>query len=84
MKKVDGTYYYYIVEAVPDAQAHQLRVVPAYLNKISKNTDQVLNDPKNGPQLTPEAPHGANALANELYHNPRPVSTPDLRKGAGG
>jgi len=60
-KKVNGTYY--VVEAVPDSAAHQMRVVSAYMHKNGGSTDQVLNVPQNGPQLTPEAPHGANTSA---------------------
>ena len=60
-KKVNGTYY--VVEAVPDSAAHQMRVVSAYMHKNGRSTDQVLNVPQNGPQLTPEAPHGANTSA---------------------
>lgn len=57
-KRIDGTYY--AAEAVPDAAAHELRVVSAYLSrKNSGSTDQVLNMPQSGPQLTPEAPVGA-------------------------
>lgn len=57
-KKVDGTYF--VVEAAPDSAAQQLRVVSAYMTKKAGNTDQVLNMPQSGPQLTPEAPVGAN------------------------
>ena len=60
-KKVNGTYY--VVEAVPDSAAHQMRVVSAYMHKNGGSTDQVLNVPQNGPQLTPKAPHGANTSA---------------------
>lgn len=57
-KRIDGTYY--AAEAVPDAAAHELRVVSAYLSrKNSGSTDQVLNMPQSDPQLTPEAPVGA-------------------------
>ena len=61
-KKVNGTYY--VVEAVPDSAAHQMRVVSAYMHKNGGSTDQVLNVPQNGPQLTPKAPHGANTSAS--------------------
>lgn len=57
-KRIDGTYY--AAEAIPDAAAHELRVVSAYLSrKNSGSTDQVLNMPQSDPQLTPEAPVGA-------------------------
>lgn len=57
-KRIDGTYY--AAEAVPDAAAHELRVVSAYLSrKNSGSTDQVLNMPQSDPQLTSEVPVGA-------------------------
>ena len=59
-KSVNGTYY--VVEAVPDSAAKQLRVVSAYMQKKSRSTDQVLNMAK-APQLTSEVPHGADTPA---------------------
>lgn len=57
-KRIDGTYY--AAEAVPDAAAHELRVVSSYLSrKNSGSTDQVLNMPQSDPQLTSEVPVGA-------------------------
>ena len=53
-KKVNGTYY--VVEAVPDSKAKQMRVVSAYMAKENGIADQVLNMPQSGPQLTPKAP----------------------------
>lgn len=42
-KRVDGTYY--VVEAVPDSAAKQLRVVSAYMEKANGSTDRVLDMP---------------------------------------
>lgn len=58
-KRIDGTYY--AAEAIPDAAAHELRVVSAYLAK-NKNGNEggMLNIPQSGPQLTPEVPPRSN------------------------
>ena len=58
-KRIDGTYY--AAEAIPDAAAHELRVVSAYLAK-NKNGNEggMLNMPQSGPQLTPEVPPRSN------------------------
>ncbi|MBR2365582.1 MAG: hypothetical protein IKA78_00245, partial [Oscillospiraceae bacterium] len=59
-KRVDGTYY--IVEAVPDANAKKLRVVSAYMQKKSESTDQMLNMEHSSLQPTSETPNGAHAF----------------------
>lgn len=58
-KRIDGTYY--AAEAIPDAAAHELRVVSAYLAK-NKNGNEggMLNIPQSDPQLTPEVPPRSN------------------------
>lgn len=58
-KRIDGTYY--AAEAIPDAAAHELRVVSAYLAK-NKNGNEggMLNMPQSDPQLTPEVPPRSN------------------------
>ncbi|MBQ7255713.1 MAG: hypothetical protein IJS31_05670, partial [Oscillospiraceae bacterium] len=59
---VNGTYY--VVEAVPDTNTKQMRVVTAYMQKNSESIDQVLNMEQNSPQPTSKPPVGANASAN--------------------
>lgn len=59
-KKINGTYY--IVEAVPNSAAHQMRIISAYMSNKKESTDQVLNIPQSGPQSTSKTPLGANAL----------------------
>ncbi len=58
-KRIDGTYY--AAEAIPDAAAHELRIVSAYLAK-NKNGNEggMLNMPQSDPQLTPEVPPRSN------------------------
>ena len=81
-KRVDGTYY--VVEAVPDSSAKQLRVVSAYMSKANGSTDQVLNIPQNGPQPTPEAPHGANTpIPNHTIPQPVQEVNPEYAPGSG-
>lgn len=61
-KRVNGTYY--VVEAATDAKAQEIPIVSAYMAKANGSTDQVLNLPQDGQQLTPEALHGANTSIN--------------------
>lgn len=58
-KRIDGTYY--AAEAIPDAAAHELRVVSAYLAKNKNgNAGEVLNMPQEAARsLTPEMLHRA-------------------------
>ncbi len=64
-KKVDGTYY--VVEAVPDSTARQMRIISAYME--SGSTDQVLNMPQAASSQTSETLHGANTPTLNLAQN---------------
>ena len=58
-KRIDGTYY--AVESAPDAAAHELHIISAYLVKSNNgNAGEVLNMPQEAARsLTPEMLHRA-------------------------
>lgn len=62
-KRVNGTYY--VVEAVPDSAARELRVISAYMQKGSDGTGQELTYHKSDPQLTSETHLDAHTIASE-------------------
>ena len=53
-KRIDGTYY--VVEAVPDSSARQMRIVSAYIKKADGSTGQEPSMPQSGQRPTSKTP----------------------------